>query len=98
MYESSECVVELLMGHKLDLEYHKYMQSTESNYMCFLHWYGSDGTHRKIDLRKIVRRERKKVHTSVASRRSTVIGSGCGDGCVLLLYLLWLIFRSALVS
>ena len=58
LYESSDCVIELVLGHKL-------ISRNESNYMCMLHWYGSDGSHYKVDLRKLIRKERRKVCTSI---------------------------------
>ena len=61
VYESEECVVELLMGHNNDLQYTADQFAKESNYTCLLHWYGSDGTQRKVDLRKLIRKERKRV-------------------------------------
>ena len=61
LYESSDCVIELILGHKIDLE----ISRNNSNYMCMLHWYGSDGSHYKVDLRKLIRKERRKVCAGV---------------------------------
>ena len=58
VYESSDCVIELCMAHRVDLEYHT---NSEVNYMSLLHWYGSDGSHYKLDLRRLIRKEYKKV-------------------------------------
>ena len=59
VYESSDCVIELCMAYRVDLEHR-----TESkvNYMALLHWYGSDGSHYKLDLRKLIRKEYRKVN------------------------------------
>ena len=58
VYESSDCVIELCMAYRVDLEYHT---KSEVNYMALLHWYGSDGSHYKLDLRKLIRKEYRKV-------------------------------------
>ncbi len=63
LYESNDCVIELSMGFKLQQSStHQFFEKAECNYMCVLHRYHSDGTHTKIDLRKILRKERKKVN------------------------------------
>ncbi len=54
-------MVELLMGHTNDLQYTSDQFAKESNYTCLLHWYGSDGSQRRVDLRKLIRKERKRV-------------------------------------
>ena len=59
VYESSDCVIELCMAYRVDLEYHT---NSEVNYMALLHWYGSDGSHYKLDLRRLIRKEYRKVN------------------------------------
>lgn len=57
IYESSSCVVELSLG------YHEGMDNSKcSNYAAILHWYGSDGSLHKLDLRKLIRKKAKQVH------------------------------------
>ena len=62
VYESSDCVIELCMAYRVDLEYYS---ESEVNYMALLHWYGSDGSHHKLDLRKLIRKEWKKVNDTI---------------------------------
>lgn len=41
-------------------------EQCDSNYLAKLHWYGTDGTHHELDLRKLIRKEMKKVLTPVS--------------------------------
>ena len=50
------------MAYRVDLEYHA---NSEVNYMALLHWYGSDGSHHKLDLRKLIRKEYRKVNDTI---------------------------------
>ena len=50
------------MAYRVDLEYHA---NSEVNYMALLHWYGSDGFHHKLDLRKLIRKEYRKVNDTI---------------------------------
>ena len=58
VFENDECVVELLATSTTDLEGSK----AESNYHASLHWYGRDRRRGKLDIRKLIRKQLKKVH------------------------------------
>ena len=49
LFESESCVVELVEGSTTDFQVY---EKTESNYTAMLHWYDSQGAHRKLDIRK----------------------------------------------
>ena len=58
------CSVELVAGYSHDLSI--YSQRHRPNTSCYhtmLHWYGSDGTHIKLDIRRIIRKSIKDVST-----------------------------------
>ena len=56
------CSVELVAGYSHDLSViYKHNVPTTSCYHTVLHWYGSDGTHAKLDIRKIIRKSVKDV-------------------------------------
>lgn len=50
--------MELVEGSTTDFQVY---EKTESNYTAMLHWYDSQGAHRKLDIRKAVRKSLKKV-------------------------------------
>ena len=58
LYESSHCVVELSLSRKSDIIN---PGDPVVNYMTVLHWYGTDGSHHKVDLRKLIRKKYKQV-------------------------------------
>lgn len=58
VYESSNCVVELSLAYKRDFEI---STTCKVNYMAVLDWYGTDSSHHKVDLRRLIRKEYKKV-------------------------------------
>ena len=53
--------MELVEGSTTDVEF---SERIESNYMAVLHWYDNDGTHRKLDVRRIIRKSLRKVCTN----------------------------------
>ena len=63
LFESEQCVVELVEGSTTDAEL---SMRLESNYMAVLHRYDSDGTHRKLDVRRIIRKSLRKVCTNTS--------------------------------
>ena len=57
------CSVEIVAGHSHDFSMTSCYNSRSPAY-CFhtmLHWYGSEGTHAKLDLRRIIRKCVKDV-------------------------------------
>lgn len=61
------CSVEIVAGHSHDFTLSSSGMSRCPLY-CFhtmLHWYGSDGTHAKLDIRKIIRKCVKEVRTQI---------------------------------
>lgn len=58
LYESEDCAVELVMACAVDAEL---PDLPASNYLAQLHWYGSDGSHHRLDVRRLIRQHRKKV-------------------------------------
>lgn len=57
VFENDECVVELLVTSTTDLEGSTY----ESNYHASLQWYGCDGRQGKLDVRRLIRKQLRKV-------------------------------------
>ena len=58
------CSVELVAGYSHDLSvYGRRHRPNTSCYHTILHWYGSDGTHVKLDVRRIIRKSIKDVST-----------------------------------
>ena len=63
------CSVEIVTGHSHDYSVSGCGMSRCPVY-CFhtmLHWYGSDGTHAKLDLRKIIRKRVKDVRILICT-------------------------------
>ena len=64
------CSVELVAGYSHDLSVN-HGRPTSGCYHTILHWYGSDGsdgTHAKLDIRKLIRKSAKDVSTMDAVR------------------------------
>lgn len=57
LFESKQCVVELLVLSSPDFP----LDSSKHNYHATLHWYGQDDIQRKLDIRKLIRKELKQV-------------------------------------
>lgn len=64
--------MELIEGSTLDVEF---SEKVESNYMAVLHWYGNDGAHRKLDIRRAIRKSLKKVCTLIQANHLHTIGT-----------------------
>ena len=61
------CSIELVAGYSHDLTvYCRQNRATTSCYHAMLHWYGNDGTHAKLDIRKIIRKSVKDVSILLA--------------------------------
>ena len=59
------CSVELVAGYSHDLSFYKMRKRPNTScYHTMLHWYGSDGTHVKLDVRRIIRKSIKDVSIS----------------------------------
>ena len=61
--------MELIEGLTLDVEL---SEKVESNYMAVLHWYGNDGAHRKLDIRRAIRKSLRKVCTLIQAYLHTI--------------------------
>ena len=61
--------MELIEGSTLDVEL---SEKVESNYMAVLHWYGNDGAHRKLDIRRAIRKSLRKVCTLIQAYLHTI--------------------------
>ena len=55
--------MELVEGSTTDVEL---SMRIECNYMAVLHWYDNDGTHQKLDVRRIIRKNLRKVCTNTS--------------------------------
>lgn len=64
------------MASTADLE----LDWTLANYHASLHWYDQEGTHRKLDLRKAIRKELRQVGVSVFINILTKLPQGHGFG------------------
>uniref|UniRef100_A0A1X7UZZ4 Uncharacterized protein n=1 Tax=Amphimedon queenslandica TaxID=400682 RepID=A0A1X7UZZ4_AMPQE len=58
LFESSQSVIELSLGNRTCIS--GLHNSMVANYMAVLHWYGTDGSHHKVDIRKLIRRRYKE--------------------------------------
>lgn len=68
MLQTEWCSVELVAGYSHDLSVHvSYDRPNTSCYHTMLQWYGSDGVHAKLDIRKIIRKSVKDVSNSICA-------------------------------
>ena len=67
--------MELVVGQTHDHSLKTYREIFKSScYHTILHWYGTDGSHAKLDLRKLIRKAAKDVSGLKFSWLSTI---GC---------------------
>ena len=69
--------MELVEGSTTDFQVY---EKTESNYTAMLHWYDSQGAHRKLDIRKAVRKSLKKVCLVMMIGLHECVRGGRGKG------------------
>ena len=63
VFESDTCVVELtVVSTRADISLR---EGQFANHSAWLNYYGSDGTRKKVDLRKMIRRKLREVHNVV---------------------------------
>jgi len=62
LLDTEWCSVELVAGQTHDHSLYGYdISPVSSCYHTILHWYGKDGRHAKLDLRKLIRKAAKDV-------------------------------------
>ena len=62
LLDTEWCSVELVVGQTHDHSLQSMPQTPVSScYHTILHWYGTDGSHAKLDLRKLIRKAAKDV-------------------------------------
>ena len=73
LLDTEWCSVELVVGQTHDHSLQAYQQSPMSScYHAILHWYGTDGSHAKLDLRKLIRKAAKDVSEIKVRQLSTI--------------------------
>ena len=66
--------MELVVGQTHDHSLYVCQQMFKSScYHTILHWYGTDGSHAKLDLRKLIRKATKDVSELKFSWLSTIV-------------------------
>ena len=62
LFDCEQFVVELLVTSTVDVESRCTSRLImDGNYHASLHWYGSDGTQKKLDIRRLVRKQLRQV-------------------------------------
>ena len=68
LLKTAWCSVEIVAGNSHDFSLSSGIGVPTYCFHTMLHWYGSDGTHAKLDIRKIIRKCVKDVRINVCTQ------------------------------